>query len=250
MTTALTPTLWQIFTSELLGTFLLMLLGTGLVAGVVLPRAKSHAAGWVAITLGWGLAVFIAVYAAYATGGHINPAVTIGLALAGRDLAPGIPATLTNISVYIAAQFIGAFLGSTTAYVVYKKHFDEPAPAEDKLAPFSNSPAIRSYGHNLLGEAVATFVLMVWILGSHKTPSELGPFAVALVFVGIGLCLGGTTGYSINPARDLAPRVAHAILPIRGKGSSDWAYSWVPVVGPILGSAAAAILVPHLGGLF
>ena len=190
------------------------------------------------------------VYAAYKTGAHLNPAVTIGLAVAGRDLAEGIPASATNIVVYFAAQMVGAILGATAVWLTYKKQFDQKADAAAKLGVFATGPAVRSYGWNVVTEAVGTFVLLAWIIASGKTPSGLGPLAVALVIVVIGLSLGGPTGYAINPARDLGPRIAHAILPIPGKGGSDWAYSWVPVVGPIIGAVAAGLIVPHIAGLF
>ena len=246
----MSATLTQIFASEALGTFLLILLGCGVVAGVLLPTSKAKDSGWIVITMAWGLAVFVGVYAAYKTGAHLNPAVTIGLAVAGRDLAEGIPASATNIVVYFAAQMVGAILGATAVWLTYKKQFDQKADAAAKLGVFATGPAVRSYGWNVVTEAVGTFVLLAWIIASGKTPSGLGPLAVALVIVVIGLSLGGPTGYAINPARDLGPRIAHAILPIPGKGGSDWAYSWVPVVGPIIGAVAAGLIVPHIAGLF
>ena len=246
----MSATLTQIFASEALGTFLLILLGCGVVAGVVLPTSKAKDSGWIVITMAWGLAVFVGVYAAYKTGAHLNPAVTIGLAVAGRDLAEGIPASATNIVVYFAAQMVGAILGATAVWLTYKKQFDQKADAAAKLGVFATGPAVRSYGWNVVTEAVGTFVLLAWIIASGKTPSGLGPLAVALVIVVIGLSLGGPPGYAINPARDLGPRIAHAFLPIPGKGGSDWAYSWVPVVGPIIGAVAAGLIVPHIAGLF
>ena len=246
----MSASLTQIFASEVFGTFLLILLGCGVVAGVALPTSKAKDSGWIVITMAWGLAVFVGVYAAYKTGAHLNPAVTIGLAVAGRDLAEGIPASATNIVVYFAAQMVGAILGATAVWLTYKKQFDQKADAAAKLGVFATGPAVRSYGWNVVTEAVGTFVLLAWIIASGKTPSGLGPLAVALVIVVIGLSLGGPTGYAINPARDLGPRIAHAILPIPGKGGSDWAYSWVPVVGPIIGAVAAGLIVPHIAGLF
>ena len=246
----MSASLTQIFASEVLGTFLLILLGCGVVAGVALPTSKAKDSGWIVITMAWGLAVFVGVYAAYKTGAHLNPAVTIGLAVAGRDLAEGIPASATNIVVYFAAQMVGAILGATAVWLTYKKQFDQKADAAAKLGVFATGPAVRSYGWNVVTEAVGTFVLLAWIIASGKTPSGLGPLAVALVIVVIGLSLGGPTGYAINPARDLGPRIAHAFLPIPGKGGSDWAYSWVPVVGPIIGAVAAGLIVPHIAGLF
>ena len=246
----MSASLTQIFASEVFGTFLLILLGCGVVAGVALPTSKAKDSGWIVITMAWGLAVFVGVYAGYKTGAHLNPAVTIGLAVAGRDLAEGIPASATNIVVYFAAQMVGAILGATAVWLTYKKQFDQKADAAAKLGVFATGPAVRSYGWNVVTEAVGTFVLLAWIIASGKTPSGLGPLAVALVIVVIGLSLGGPTGYAINPARDLGPRIAHALLPIPGKGDSDWAYSWVPVVGPIIGAVAAGLIVPHFAGLF
>ena len=246
----MSATLTQIFASEALGTFLLILLGCGVVAGVLLPTSKAKDSGWIVITMAWGLAVFVGVYAGYKTGAHLNPAVTIGLAVAGRDLADGIPATATTIPVYFAAQMVGAMAGAATVWLSYKKQFDQKADAASKLAVFATGPAVRSYGWNVVTEAVGTFVLLAWIIASDNSPSDLGPLAVAVVVVVIGMSLGGPTGYAINPARDLGPRIAHAILPIPGKGGSDWAYSWVPVVGPIIGAVAAGLIVSHIAGLF
>lgn len=240
----------EIFLSEAFGTFLLILLGVGVVAAVSLPTSKAKDAGWIVVTWGWGLAVFAGVYGAYATGAHLNPAVTVGLTVAGSDLAEGVPATAGNIAVYVVAQFVGAILGAVAVWLTYKKQFDQDADPAAKLGVFATGPAVRSYGWNVVTEAIATFVLVGWILASGQTPSQLGPLAVALVIVAIGLSLGGPTGYAINPARDLGPRIAHAFLPIPGKGSSDWAYSWVPVVGPIIGGVAAGLIVPNLAGLF
>ncbi|AYD89250.1 aquaporin family protein [Actinomyces sp. 2119] len=240
----------EIFVSEAFGTFLLILLGVGVVAAVSLPTSKAKDAGWIVVTWGWGLAVFAGVYGAYATGAHLNPAVTIGLTVAGSDLAEGVPATAGNIAVYVVAQFVGAILGAVAVWLTYKKQFDQDADPAAKLGIFATGPAVRSYGWNVVTEAIATFVLVGWILASGQTPSQLGPLAVALVIVAIGLSLGGPTGYAINPARDLGPRIAHAFLPIPGKGGSDWAYSWVPVVGPIVGGVAAGLIVPNLAGLF
>ena len=240
----------QIFASEFFGTFLLILFGCGVNTAVTMTKSKAQNAGWVVIAFGWGFAVMIGVYAAYATGGHLNPAVTIGQAVAGNDLATGVSASAGNIAIYIAAQMLGAFLGAVTVWLTYKKHFDEEPNEGAKLGVFSTGPSIRSYGWNILTEAIGTFALLAWIFVSGKTPTELGPLAVAFVIVAIGMSLGGPTGYAINPARDLGPRIAHAVLPIPGKGSSDWAYSWVPVVGPIIGAVAAALIVPNLAGLY
>ena len=237
----------EIFLSETAGTAMLTLLGVGVVANVVLPKTKGSGGGWLLINFGWGLAVFAGVYVAYRTGAHLNPAVTLGLWANGSDLAgatdtyAAIPATLGNMLVYFAAQFLGAFLGAVLAWAAHKKHFDENAPAADKLAVFATGPAIRSYGWNFVTEVLATFVLVFIIIMFGSTPSGLGPLAVALLIVGIGASLGGPTGYAINPARDLGPRVAHAVLPIPGKRSSDWAYAWVPIAGPVVGGLLAGV---------
>ncbi|MFS0698805.1 MIP/aquaporin family protein [Cellulomonas sp. 179-A 4D5 NHS] len=237
-------TMAQVLMSEVVGTALLILLGAGVVANVILPRNKGFDGGWLLINFGWGLAVFVGVYAAFRSGAHLNPAVTIGLfaaqepfasARVGERLEVTVEPTFSNMLLYFGAELLGAFIGAVLAYLAYKKHFDEDADPATKLAVFSTGPAIRSYGWNLVTEVLGTFVLVFWVVGSGRTPSGLGPLAVALVVVGIGASLGGPTGYAINPARDLGPRIAHALLPIRGKGSSDWSYAWVPVVGPLLG---------------
>jgi glycerol uptake facilitator protein len=234
----------QVLMSEVVGTTLLILLGAGVVANVILPRNKGFDGGWLLINFGWGLAVFVGVYAAFRSGAHLNPAVTLGLfaaqepfatARVGERLEVTVEPTFSNMLLYFGAELLGAFIGAVLAYLAYKKHFDEDADPATKLAVFSTGPAIRSYGWNLVTEVLGTFVLVFWVVGSGRTPSGLGPLAVALVVVGIGASLGGPTGYAINPARDLGPRIAHALLPIRGKGSSDWSYAWVPVVGPLLG---------------
>ncbi len=245
----------DIFASEVFGTAMLTLLGGGVVANVILPKNKGYNSGWIVITFGWGLAVFAGVYTAFQSGAHLNPAVTLGLWASGGDLFGGnealgiapIPATIGNVAIYILGEVTGAFLGAVAMFLAYKKHFDEDADPGVKLAVFSTGPEIRSYGWNFLTEVIGTFVLVFVIIMFGPSPSGLGPLAVALLVVGIGLSLGGPTGYAINPARDLGPRIAHAVLPIRGKGSSDWAYSWVPVAGPavggILGGIAGAALV-------
>lgn len=236
------PSTLGIFASEFFGTFILILLGAGVCAAVTLKKSYAKDAGWVVITFGWGLAVFTAVYLSFLSGAHLNPAVTVGLATAGRDLATGVPATAGNIALYIIAQMLGAIAGAVAAYLTYKKHFDEDPG--DRLGIFSTGPAIKSYGWNVVTEVLGTFVLIGWIIASGKTPSELGPLAVALVVVSIGMSLGGATGYAINPARDLGPRIAYTFLPIPGKTGSNWAYAWVPVVGPILGGVLAGLIVP------
>ncbi len=232
----------EVFLSEVIGTALLLLLGAGVVANVILPKTKGFGGGWLLINFGWGLAVFVGVFAAYRTGGHLNPAVTLGLLANGADeYAPGVDVTLTSTLVYIAGEFVGAFLGAVLAYLTYKNHFDQDADPAVKLGVFSTGPEIRSYGWNFFTEVVGTFVLVFVVLQFGNTPHEMGPLAVALLVVAIGASLGGPTGYAINPARDLGPRIAHAVLPIKGKGSSDWAYSWVPVAGPIVGGVLAGL---------
>lgn len=240
-------TLLDAFVSEIVGNAVLVLLGCGVVAGVVLPKSKSFNGGWLLINFGWGLAVYAGVYVAFKSGGHINPAVTLGLLIADKPFhvaAAGqvlVEGTFANMMVYWLGQLIGAFIGAVVMYVTFKKHFDENADPAEKLAVFANGPAIRSYRWNFLTETVATFVLVFWVVASGKTPSGLGPLAAALIIVSIGASLGGPTGYTINPTRDLGPRIAHAILPIKGKGSSDWSYSLVAFFGPMFGGALAGL---------
>lgn len=233
----------QIFVTEMMGTMMLLLLGGGVVANVILPKNKGFNGGWLLINFGWGLGVFSGVYVAFSTGAHINPAVTIGLLANGaEEFGPGIPANLANAALYIAAQLVGAFLGAVLTFLAYKKHFDEPADPAVKLGVFSTGPEIRSYGWNFVTEVIGTFVLVFVVLSFGNWPGDIGPLAVALLVLGIGASLGGPTGYAINPARDLGPRIAHALLPIKGKGPSDWSYAWVPIVGPLVGGALAGLL--------
>ncbi|MEP7163193.1 MAG: MIP/aquaporin family protein [Ferruginibacter sp.] len=225
------------FLSEIIGTALLIIFGDGVVANVLLHKSKGNHGGWIVITMGWAMGVFVAVYTvARFSGAHINPAVTIALAVAGKfDWA--------NVPIYIAGQFIGAMLGAFIVWISYRQHFDETADQDLQLAVFCNAPAIRSPFNNLLTEIIGTFVLVfgvLFIIPPSNSLGSLDALPVALLVLGIGLSLGGPTGYAINPARDLGPRIMHAILPIKGKGSSDWGYSWVPVVGPILGGSLAA----------
>ena len=237
--------LGQIFLSETLGTALLVLLGCGVVANVLLTKSKGFAGGTLMINIGWGLAVFAGVTVSYSSGAHLNPAVTLGLLISGTELS------FIQVVVYIASQLLGGVIGAIVVWLAYKKHFDEPADDGIKLAVFSTGPAIRSYGWNLVTEIVGTFVLVIVIIGFSRggdtelgTPAglaALGALPVALLVIGIGASLGGPTGYAINPARDLGPRIAHAILPIPNKGSGDWSYAWVPVVGPLIGGALAGV---------
>jgi glycerol uptake facilitator protein len=236
------------FVGELIGTFILILLGDGVVANVVLRRSKGSDAGWIVVTAGWAFAVYVAAATvAPLSGAHLNPAVTIGLYAAGR-LDAGL------LGAYLGGQAIGAFLGAVMVFLVYKLQFDATDDAAGKLGVFCTGPAIRSPGWNLLCETVGTFVLILAVLWMAPasivgaTAPKLGLGAVGLLPVSltvfaIGLSLGGPTGYAINPARDLFPRLAHQVLPVPGKGSSDWGYAWVPIVGPILGALLAALLV-------
>lgn len=235
--------LGTVFISETIGTAILLLLGGGVVANVILPKNKGFDSGWIVITFGWGFGVFAGVYAAFKSGAHLNFAVTVGLLANGaKEYAPGVAVTFASTMVYLAGEMLGAFLGAVLVFLAYKKHFDEDADPGVKLGVFSTGPAIRSYGWNFVTELIGTFVLVFVILAFGKSPSGLGPLAVALLVVGIGLSLGGPTGYAINPNRDLGPRIAHALLPIKGKGSSDWGYAWVPVFGPIVGGVLAGLV--------
>lgn len=243
--------LLTVFVSEIVGTAMLLLLGGGVVANVILAKNKGFGGGFLMINIGWGLAVFAGVTVAYASGAHLNPAVTIGLAMSGlTEFAPGVAVSVTSVLLYWAGQLIGAFIGAVIVFLAYKKHFDEEPDAGTKLAVFSTGPAIRSYGWNTFTEIVGTFVLVFVVIGFGRAEpaglAALGALPVALLVVGIGASLGGPTGYAINPARDLGPRIAHALLPIKGKGSSDWSYSWVPVVGPLIGGALAGVAATAL----
>lgn len=241
-------TLGNIFLLETLGTMVLIILGGGVVANHVLSKTKGNSGGWVLITFGWGFAVFAGVYVAFASGAHLNPAVTIGLALSGAEnFANGVPVDATSITVYLLAEMLGAFLGAVVVYLAYKQHFDATENKALKLAVFSTGAEIRNPLWNVVTEAIATFILIFWILLSGYTDSAIGPLGVALIVVAIGMSLGGPTGYAINPARDLGPRIAHALLPIKDKGPSDWGYSWIPVVGPLIGGAAAALIARGFG---
>jgi len=228
----------NILFSELIGTFLLILLGNGVVANVVLNKTKGNSGGWIVITFGWAIAVFVGVYAAAAvSGAHLNPAVTIALAL--KD---GI---WEKVPMYIAGQMLGAMAGALLVWIQYRQHFDATDNADLQLAAFCTAPAIRSPFNNLLSEIIGTFALILGVLFIAKPQSTLGALdalPVALLVLGIGLSLGGTTGYAINPARDLGPRIMHSILPIKGKRDSDWGYSWIPVVGPVVGSVLAVFV--------
>ena len=247
----------QTYVAELIGTMILILLGDGVVANVVLERTKGNNAGWIVITAGWGIAVAIAVYAVgRVSGAHLNPAVTIALATIGSFPWADVPA-------YIGAQMIGAILGAALVWLMYLPHWRVTPDPAAKLAVFATGPAIRRSGANLAGEVIGTAVLLFGILAIAENAQTLNrpgdvnleyvfsrglqPLLVGVLVLGIGLSLGGPTGYAINPARDLAPRLAHAILPIPGKGGSDWEYAWIPVVGPIIGGVLGAGLYFLIG---
>ena len=235
------------FIAEIIGTMLLITLGCGVVANVVLSKTKGNSSGWIVITTGWALAVYVGVVvAAPYSGAHINPAVSIGLAIAGKFPWHSVP-------YYILAQFIGAMIGASIVWITYKDHFDATEDKNSKKAVFCTAPAIRNLIINFISEFVGTFVLVFTVLYFTEAQisdtetviglGSLGAIPVAFLVWSIGLSLGGTTGYAINPARDLGPRIMHAILPIKDKGSNDWSYALIPVLGPILGGAFAALLM-------
>ena len=233
---------------EFLGTIILILLGDGAVAAVLLKRSKAEGSGWMVITAGWAFAVMAGVFTALAIGsdGHLNPAVTIGVAVSSGDWS--------RLSVYVPAQFLGAMLGATLVWLSYLSHWEKTPDALDKLACFSTIPAIRAPLANIVTEVIGAFVLVLvaaaisskYGTGVGLSPG-LGPFLVGFLVWGIGLSLGGPTGYAINPARDLGPRIMHALLPIPGKGASDFAYAFVPIIGPLLGATIAGIVVKMIG---
>ncbi|MGH3355677.1 MAG: MIP/aquaporin family protein [Nocardioidaceae bacterium] len=242
-------TLGGVFLSELMGTAMLTLLGCGVVANVLLGKTKGFNGGWLLISIGWGLAVMCGIFIAFGSGAHINPAVTLGLLANGApEYAVGVDVSFGSTLVYLAGEFSGAFLGAVLVWVAYRQHFDEPdAPPEAKLGVFSTGPQIRNTTWNLLTEVIGTFVLVIVILaivGNTGTAPSPGVLAITVGFLvlAIGASLGGPTGYAINPARDLGPRLAHALLPIKGKGLNDWSYSWIPVVGPIVGGVLAGLV--------
>lgn len=245
------------YIAEAVGTMILILLGNGVVANVLLARSKGQNAGWLVITVGWGVAVTIAVYAVgRISGAHLNPAVTIALATIGSF-------PWTNVGGYVAAQMVGAFLGAVLVWVTYLPHWRPTEDAGAKLAVFCTGPAVRQTVPNAITEAIGTAMLLFGVLAiganaegwaqagevdlSQVFSRALQPLLVGILVLGIGLSLGGPTGYAINPARDLGPRIAHAILPIPGKGPSDWAYSWIPIVAPIAGGIAGAALYSFVG---
>jgi len=227
------------FLGELIGTCLLVLLGNGVVANVVLDKSKGNNAGWLTIAAGWGVALFVSVYAvAAASGAHLNPAVSVGLAAAGKFAWADVP-------MYAIAQMLGAMLGALLVWMTYYKHYAATNDADAKLATFCTGPAIKSPVHNIVTEAMGTFVLVFGVMSIVSADIGLGALdalPVALLLFAIGLSLGGPTGFAVNPARDLGPRLMHAILPIPGKRDSDWGYAYVPVVGGFIGGLLAAVV--------
>lgn len=246
----------SVYLAEFVGTLLLIVLGDGVVANVVLNKTKGHDSGWIVVGAGWGMAVAVAVYAVgWASGAHINPAVTLGLLAIGEFEG-------AKVAGYLAAQFAGAFVGAVIVWLAYLAHWKETQDPAAKLAVFSTGPAIRKTVPNLLTEIIGTAVLVFGVLaigheGNFGVAGAAGvdagwatgfkPLLVGLLVFSIGLSLGGPTGYAINPARDLGPRIAHAVLPIAGKGSSDWGYAWIPIVGPVIGGVAGALIFKALG---
>ena len=222
---------------EFIGTAILVLFGNGVVANVVLNKSKGHNSGWIVITFGWAIAVFVAVYiSAKGSGAHLSPAVTLSLAYLGKF-------NWADVWMYIGAQMAGAFTGAILVWLAYKKHFDETGDADAKLAVFCTGAAIKSPGYNLLSEIIATFALIfgiLYIAGADAALRSLDALPVALLVLGVGLSLGGPTGYAVNPARDLGPRIAHFLLPIANKRNSNWGYAWIPVAGPLIGGMLAS----------
>lgn len=227
------------FLGELIGTAILIVLGDGVVANVALERTHGKGSGWMVISAGWAAAVFVAVYSvAGVSGAHLNPAVTLALALEGKFAWGAVPE-------YVAAQLLGAFVGAALVWLAYRQHFDATGDAATQRGVLCTGPAIRSLPQNFATEAIATLVFVLGVLHIAAPTASLGALdalPVAGLVLAIGLSLGGPTGYAINPARDLGPRLAHALLPIRGKGSSDWGYAWVPIAGPLAGAALAAVV--------
>jgi glycerol uptake facilitator protein len=227
------------FVAEFIGTMFIMLLGNSVVANVLLAKTKGNNSGLIVIAFGWAVAVFVGVYSsATVSGAHLNPAITIALASIGKF-------EWSNVPLYIVAQFLGAMTGSGLMWLAYKQHFDATGDADLKLAVFCNAPAIPNVFYNLMTEAIGTFVLMLGALLISAPEAKLGALdalPVSLLVLGIGVSLGGPTGYAINPARDLGPRIMHFLLPMKNKRNSNWSYSWIPVVGPIIGAVIAAFV--------
>ncbi len=233
------------FFGEFIGTGMVILLGQGVVSNVILEKSKGQNSGWIVISFGWAMGVFVGVYCSAASSkAHLNPVVTIAFALLGKISWSLVP-------LYLAAQFLGAMAGSAVMWLCFRTHFDATADANTKLAVFCTAPAIRKYSANFITEAIATFILIIGVLFIASPTSSLGALdalPVALLVLGIGLGPGGPTGYAINPARDLGPRIMHALLPIPGKRDSDWGYAWVPVFGPLAGSVLAVLAYRVLQG--
>ncbi len=230
----------DIFLGEFIGTMILIVLGDGVVANVLLEKSKGQNSGWIVITAGWGFGVAIAVYVAgWISGAHINPAVTLGFVAIGQVGA-------MDAVIYMCGQFAGAFVGAVLVWLAYLPHWGKTESPELKLAVFCTGPAIRAYSRNLVAEIIGTAFLLIGVMGifhaNNGIGSGFGPYAVGILVFSLGLSLGGPTGYAINPARDLGPRLAHALLPIAGKGRSDWAYAWVPIAGPVIGGVLGAVL--------
>ena len=226
------------YLAEFFGTLILVLLGDGVVAGVILKGSKSENAGWLTIVIGWGLAVTLAIYAVgNISGAHLNPAITLAFAMKGDFPWNDVPG-------YVGAQMAGAFFGAVLVWLHYLPHWKRTEDSSAKLAVFCTTPAIRNTLTNLISEIIATAVLVLGLLfiGTNEFTTGLNPIVVGLLIMSIGLSLGGTTGFAINPARDLGPRLAHAILPIHGKGSSDWSYAWIPVIGPLIGGCVGVLI--------
>jgi glycerol uptake facilitator protein len=233
------------FFAEFFGTAMILVFGSGVVSNVLLNKTKGNNSGWIVISFGWAVGVFTGVLiAADVSGAHLNPAVTLALVIAGKFSASLMP-------LYITAQLLGAMFGSGLAWLAYKKHFDATDDADAKMAVFCTSPNIRSYWYNLATEIIGTYILALAVLYMAKPDVGLGALnalPVALVVLGLGLSLGGPTGYAINPARDLGPRIMHFLLPIHNKRDSDWKYSWVPIIGPMVGATLAAVMFVLFGG--
>lgn len=228
----------NVFEAEMVGTAIILLFGSGSVAALVLKGSKAEGSDWNVITWAWAIGVMLGIYASGSTSGaHLNPAVTIALASIGKFPWEKVP-------IYIVAQLLGAFIGSSVVWLAYYCHFANTDNPEAKLAIFSTGPAIRNYKFNVLTEIIGTFILVfiILVVGTNEIAVGLNPFIIGLLILALGNSFGGPTGYAINPARDLGPRIAHFILPIAGKGSSDWSYSWVPIVGPIIGGVLGAMV--------
>ncbi len=249
---------FEIFSSEFLGTALMICVATMVCGAGSLRGSKAKAAGWVFTSLGWGLAVYVGVYGAWKTGGHLNPSVTMAkvfahafdptVTLNSAALSKGgIPVTFGNVMLYLAGQFTGAFSGALVGYLALKDQYDQDLEPEIKLSTFCTVPAIRHYSQNLLGEIICTTVLILWITTQGGTMTQVGPLASALVITVLVMAMGPITGAAMNPARDLMPRLVHQLAPIKGKGSSDWSYAWVPTVGPIIGAAVGVLVAFVLG---